>query len=464
MRGNGSLMKVRTLRGGVEAMRKAGKKYLPKEERETEDDYKDRLSRSWLFPALDKAVEDAADQIFAREITLGEDVPSEIEELSENITADGRNLNEFAREVLEDGLEAGISFVFVDAPRIDEEMTRAQQAERNFRPYMTMVRAEDVLGWKTVTNGSVTQLSQIRFIETVGEDGEDEFSQEPQDQIRVLDLDESGVRVRLYRKVKEAWTLHDEFFVDVPEITVVPFYAERKGFFKATPPYETLADLNIAHWQSASDQRNILHKARVPLPFFKGVEVDKIETGPNGAIVTNSPDADGKWIEISGASISAGRDDLKDLEQRMQVLGIQLLMPKPGGGTATGEALDTAKASTPLAAYANALKDTLEKAFEFMALYMGIEGGGSLSVNTDFGVHLLGQADLQFILNARNTGQISHETFIKECVRRGILMGDIDADDEQEKLEAEIPEPQDLAEVDLETETPQEAFLRVVQG
>ena len=92
-RGSDKLAKVRTLRGGVEAMRAAGEKYLPKEERETDTDYDDRKSRSWLLPSLDKAVENVADQIFAKEVQLDEDVPDVIADLEVNITNDGRNLN-----------------------------------------------------------------------------------------------------------------------------------------------------------------------------------------------------------------------------------------------------------------------------------------------------------------------------------------------------------------------------------
>ena len=467
-RGSDKLAKVRTLRGGVEAMRAAGEKYLPKEERETDTDYDDRKSRSWLLPSLDKAVENVADQIFAKEVQLDEDVPDVIADLEVNITNDGRNLNTFAREVCEDGVEAGVSFIFVDCPRKPDEMTVAEQQAMNFRPYMTLVKAEDVLGWKTETVNNITELAQVRILETVTEDDpEDRFKQEHISQVRVLTREEGRVTVELWRQSdKSGWQLHDEFVVDIPEITLVPFYTNRTGFMTGLPPLENLADLNIAHWQSASDQRNILHTARVPLLFLKGMSADEIKSAANSALYSTADNADAKWVEHSGKAIEAGQNDLKHLEQSMAVLGLQLMMPKPGTATATGEALDTAKANTPLAMIANSLKDSLETALGYMAQYMGLDEGGSVAVNTDFGVNLLGQADLQFLLNARNTGQISHATFIKECKRRNVLMDGIDAEDEQERLEDEIPEREDLAEVDLEDETPspQEAFLNVVNG
>src|SRR3546814_11327266 len=56
-------------------------------------------------------------------------------------------------------------------------------------------------------------------------------------------------------------------FGTLPLVTV---YAERTGYLTARPPLLDLAWLNLAHWQSSSDQRHILHVARVPILFEIG--------------------------------------------------------------------------------------------------------------------------------------------------------------------------------------------------
>lgn len=472
MQGSATLNKIRDLRAGVERMRVRGTAYLPREERETEPAYLNRLSRSWLFPALDETVKSVANKVFARPVTLGDDVPPELEALEDNITNEGRNLNTFARSVFEDGVEAGVAFILVDGPKRGEEVvTAAEEKAVNFRPYLTHVKAEDVLGWKTTTILNETVLTQIRISEIVSEDDpEDEFGQLPVNQVRVLTVEETGfVGVRVYRQDdKQKWQIFDAFSTELREITIVPFYTNRTGFLQAEPVFEELADLNIAHWQSASDQRSILHKARVPILMITGMSVKEVTSSPNEAIVTANKDAKAGWVEHTGKAIEAGRDDLKDLEQRMQALGLVLVTPKPGTPTATGEALDAAKANTPLATMAQGLGDALSTAFGFMALYMGrtVEDGGTVNVNDDFEV-MFGEQDSTFLLNARNTGQISHETFVAECKRRGILMESVDAADEKELLDAELPEPEDLVDVDLDEAdeiTPSDAFLKVVGG
>ena len=56
-----------------------------------------------------------------------------------------------------------------------------------------------------------------------------------------------------------------------------------RGFMTAHPPLMDLAWLNLAHWQSASDQRHILHVARVPILFGRNLTLpeDGLALGPN---------------------------------------------------------------------------------------------------------------------------------------------------------------------------------------
>lgn len=443
-RNSAALKKIRDLRGGVAQMRAMGRVYLPQETKESNEDYDNRLSRSWLFPGVNKAIEDVADRVFAREVRFGDDVNPRIADLEDDITADGRNLNNFARDFFEDGVEAGISFALVDMPRKDGTMTVAQERQAKMRPYVTLVRAEQVLGWKTERIGGKTVLSQVRIMETATEDGDDEFEQIEVPQVRVLQRQDGLVWGRLYRQDdKKDWHLFDTFSVAMEDISIVPLYTRRTGFFQGRPNFDGLADLNIAHWQSASDQRNILHFARVPILVALGMSAEDFTLAVNSSIQTSRPktEADVKWVEHEGKAIAAGRDDLKDLELRMQALGLELMIPKTGAPTATGEAIDAAKSQTPLAQMASNLKEALERILYLMALYSGEETSGTVNVNTDYGLSLLSQADLTVLLQAVNTGQISKHTFLKELVRRNVLMDDLDIDDEIERIKDEEPEP-----------------------
>jgi hypothetical protein len=443
--------KGRDLMGGTAAMRAAGTRYLPKFKAELKEDYDARLGLSWLFNGYKKTVRDMSGRVFDRPVEVAE-APSQIIDWSENIDMQGRDLSTFAAEVFKDGFASGVSYIMVDAPRREGQTTRAQAASEGLRPYLVHIKAEDILGWKTATYGNALALSQLRIMETLTEDDpKDEFASVLIEQVRVLDRLDNGVRVRLFHRGtvanKETWILHDEYETEASEITVAPYYAARTGFFTGEPVLEDLADVNIAHWQSQSDQRHILQKARVPILFGRGIDEDtEIVIGASTAITSRDPQAELKWVEHTGAAIASGRQDLKDLEFQMETMGLQLLVARTQ--TATGAALDAAKETTQLASMADSLKDALEQALEWMAEYGGLgEQSITVTINTDFGVSMMTPQEMQGLLMAVNTGKLSRETFLEEMKRRGMLREDLDTEEEMDRIDADGPDLEGSEEI-----------------
>jgi len=436
--------KGRALMGGTTAMRAAGKTYLPKFEGEGQETYDARLKSSWLFNGYRKTARDMTGRVFDKPVELAEGASARLIEWCMNVDMQGRDLSTFAREVFEDALSGcGVAYIMADAPPRQGVVTREQAASGNLRPYLVHLRVEDVLGWRTETISNVTTLTQLRLMEAVTEpDPEDEFGELEIKQVRVLDLIEGRVYVRLYRK-NRAGNLeqHEEAYAsEATEITVIPFYANRKGFFIGEPLLDDLSDVNIAHWQSQSDQRNILHFARVPILFGSGREDDEPITIAAGMAVTSRDvQADLKWVEHSGQAIGAGRQDLKDLEFQMEAHGLQLLVTS-GAQSATGEVLDAKKETSTLAMTADALKDALEQALIWMMEYGGETGTVEVNVNKDFGTTLMSAQEVTALLAAVNTGNLSKATFLRELARRGSIRDDLNPDDEIEAIEGEGPD------------------------
>lgn len=434
----------RALMGGTQRMRAEGETYLPKFEAESAKAYDARRNASWLFNAYKKAVKDMTGRVFCKSAEVSDGALDK--DIEANIDGQNNDLSAFARNVFEAGLSgAGVTFIMADAPPRSGVVTVDQAASANLRPYLVHVQPDEVLGWKTEAVGSRTVLSQWRMIETVEEqDPADEFTTHEIEQIRVLTLEAGRVNVRLYRKAAKSdkWELWDEFPTDAPEITVVPFYAARTGFFMAEPPLQDLADVNVAHWQSQSDQRNILHFARVPILTAAGYDDDdgRRPLVLSAGMANTSRDADFKmaWVEHSGAAIGAGRDDLKDLEFQMQALGLQLLVA--GQETATGAALDAAKETAPLAMMADNLKDALEQALSWLAMYQGRDEAFTVAVNKDFGVIPLTAQEVTAMLMAVNTGNMPRRVFVEEMKRRGFIQSDTDTEGYIDDLDAEAPD------------------------
>ncbi len=436
--------KGRALMGGTEAMRAAGETHLPKFPAEDREAYNARLGASWLFNGYRKTVRDMSGRVFSKSVELGDGSTPRVVDWCENVDLAGRDLSTFSRDVFEDGIDAGISYIFVDAPPRSGVVTQAQAAMQNLRPYMIHLSVESILGWKSEAINNAQTLTQLRIMETISEQNpKDEFSQIEVKQVRVLDRTDAGVQTRLYRQVEAVnkageWELFGEPTISgLTEITVVPFYANRAGFFKAKPLLDDLADVNIAHWQSQSDQRNILHFARVPILFAAGrpEEDGPLVISAGMATVSSNPDAKLEWVEHSGSAIGAGRQDLKDLEFQMEAHGLQLLVAQ--SQSATGATLDAAKETSILAMTADALKDTLEQALIWMAQYGGLDASVEVKVNKEFGAGMMTAQELQLLLTAVNTGQLSRETFLNELARRGMVQPDLNIADEVERIQDE---------------------------
>lgn len=430
----------RALMGGTRAMRAAGQLFLPRFPSESDEAYRARRDASFLFNGYRRTVRQMTGRVFDKPVEVSE-TPARITQWAQNVDMQGNDLSVFARDVFECALAGpGLSFVMADAPARQGAVTQAQAQAAGLRPYLVHIKAEDVLGWKVATINNAPAVTQLRIIEKVSEDTDDEFEQMEVEQVRVLDLTDAGVVTRLFRRGRsEAWALYgDPVLSPLRRITVRPFYATRTGFWQAEPPLEDLADLNVAHWQSSSDQRNILHFARVPLLHATGRDEDEgpLVASAGTATTSRDPAARLEWVEHSGAAIGAGREDLKDLEFQMQVQGLQLLVARQE--TATGAALDAAKETSALAMMADALQDCLEGALQDMAEYAGEPGADvSVAVNKDFGVMPMGAQEMQAMLMAVNTGNMSRETFLREMTRRGMLRADLDPLDEAERIEAE---------------------------
>jgi hypothetical protein len=438
----------RSLMGGTTAMRLKGKTYLPQEPGESNEAYDNRLSRTTLFNAFRKTVKDMTGKVFARPIVIGDDVPETLRSYCENIDLTGRHLNIFARDVFEDGMQSGISFIMADMPYADPTATRRDDIVSGRRPYLVHIKAEDLIGWKTEIIGGKETLTQVRIRERITEDDmTNPYQEKDVIQIRVL---EPG-RWYTFRstEAERAYTPHAEGTTSLDFIPVAPVYINRMDFMLGSPPLEDLADLNVSHWQSQSDQRNILHVARVPILFGAGFdETATMVVGANTMARSADPNAKLTYVEHSGAAIGAGQKDLEQIELQMQAMGLQLLVPKPGQ-TATGEARDEAKETSTLSMMAQALQDGLEQALGFMAQFegLGADAGGSLLVNQDFGSVKVDGVELNVLMASTSGGLITHKTYLNELKRRGSLSEDIDVDAEIEALAMSFDDIDDAAAV-----------------
>lgn len=428
---------IGTLMGGTEAMRAAGELYLPKYAAETKTNYDVRLQRAVLYNAFMKTLESLVGKPFSKPMELKDDIPSGVRALTEDIDLRGNHIQMFARKAFTEGLGKGLTHILVEYPTVPQGSVTSLAEERQMgaRPYWVQVQPEDVIAAYAETVGGVEKLTHVRICETVTE--RDGYGEVQVERIRVL---EPGKWELWQKGINSKWEKSDEGTTSLDYIPLLTFYADRQSFMVSKPPLEDLAHTNVAHWQSSSDQRNILTVTRFPILAASGVaseESGKIVLGPNQFLTMSDPQGKYYYVEHDGAAIEAGRIDLQDLKEEMAMLGVELLQ-RTGTVTATEKAIDTAEGSSALQSMVSTFVDFIEQALGVTADWMGLgkDQGGSVSINTEFGLSMNKATDLDVLLKARAAKEISHDTFIDELMRRGVLDEDFD-DDEDKKLLAD---------------------------
>lgn len=376
------------LMGGTLYMRTLGEAYLPKWPNEDPEAYKHRLSVATLLPGYEETISQNIGRVFAEPLKLSDDTPEQLVNITTNFDMAGNRLDVWAQELFRIASQYGLAHALVDYPRVDREntRTRAQEKASGARPYATLINPRQVIGWESeVQNGRVV-LTELRIKEVVVEKAE-QFGQNKVEQIRYM----TPGKVQIYRKSTGgdgaiAWALHEEWQTSRKDITLVTLYTKRTGFMCGSPPLLNLAMLNIKHWQSQSEQDNILHVARVPILSVYGLaEGQELTIGSSSAIRFENRELQGiEYTEHTGSAVGAGKTSLEDLEQQMRMAGAKLLRSENTSTKSIDQTNEERmQEHSPLYTMANSLEDALDNILQIMAEWLGLPDGGNVDVRTE---------------------------------------------------------------------------------
>ena len=432
---------VAPLMGGTKSMRAAGKALLPQYPGEEDDVYKQRLAQSTLLPAYSETVSNMTDRVFAEPLQIGDDVPEEIAQWCLDVDRAGNDLNAWAVALFRTAMAFGLCHVLVEYPRAEGVRTRADEIAADLRPYAVLIKPEQVLGWRS--DGG--RLTQVRYLEAV-EEPDGAFGVASVDQVRVL---EPG-SWRVYRQNKDGeWYVHDEGLTSLDHIPWLTFYTGWTGFMTAKPPLLELAHLNVKHWQSQSDQDNILHVIRVPILVRIGMEhrydpqgnpiTSEFKVGA-GTLTDLPQGGDMKFVEHTGKAVEAGRQALQDLLDEMRMAGAKLLQKdRQQTKTATQSKEEAAQELSPLARMAGQFADALAQLLQFMADYRGLPDGGMVELRGNFDADFMPEVSLPTLVQMANAGMLSKETLFTEMQRRGVISDEYNWPDELGRIEQQGP-------------------------
>ena len=454
------------LYGGTTTMREAGEKWLPREPKEQLAKYAIRLERSVLANYFKNTIGNHSSRPFSKAVSFKGTVPVRLETLEKDADLEGTDLTQFTRQVFESAEQYGVCHVIVDYPpnptsNLADERKMTESGE--LRPYFVRVDAPDMLAWKTERRGGHVVVTEIRFKDT-------SYSQEGYEETK-------SERVRIYRekdwelwekkerttpgrvRAEATWEKIDFGKNTLGRVPIHTVYFCRTGFMTADPPLEDLAWMCLLHWQSSSDQRNILRFARLGLLFAAGVteaETKKWAIGPNALLVSSDKESKLSWVEQSGRAIELGQADLADLEEKIMVFGMQPLLERFRNKTATAVMSDESRANSEIEAWAGAVESLMTECYKTALNWVDakaeLPSDFKVNIFQDYGFSLKTIEEIRALIDARKAGELSRETFLSEMKRRMMLSENLNVAEEIARIDAEGPkiEPFDNNSIEKE--------------
>ena len=455
--------------GGTPTMRAAGVTYLPKFEKETQDDYDFRLENAKFTNIFRDIVENLASKPFTREVSIEKDTSSDnIDEFCEDVDGKGGHLNTFAGKTFVKGIRNAIDWILVDYTKgVPNNASVATERALGARPFWVSLSAQDVIAAYSVMVEGKEQFHHVRISENKTRivDGEEVCIE----RIRVFEREifykENGdveslspATWKVYEKAegkreKSSWQVVEEGVLSIGVIPLVPFVTGmRDGMsWKIDPPMRSAADLQIELYQQESGLKYAKENTAFPMLAGNGISppVDSkgdpksVPVGPKSVLYA-PPTGDGnhgEWvfIEPSSQSLTFLAGDVKETIANLRELGRQPLTAQTGNLTVVTTAFAAQKGNSAIMAWALNLKNALENAFMFTSMWLKEEPLVKVNVYTDFEISMQDDKSIDALLAMRAAGDLSDETLWEQMKRRDILPQDFEADEERDRLFGEVP-------------------------
>lgn len=446
------------LLGGSKQMRERSTIWLPQHEFEAAKNYERRKKYAYLHPGFEQALETISSRPFEQtvKVVLPEEaaVPGWLQTIIDDMDLAGSDLTSFLAQVFRMGWKFGLAHVLPRFPASAPTENARDEAASGARPFFELLSPTKLIGWRWRMESGKVVMEHIRVLETVREpDGA--WGEKRVQQVRVWTETEWAI----YRAGGrgESWTKANGGPHTFGEVPLRTYYVREageddaasgdegfSGVLTAIPPLEAIADLNLAHWRSTSDQRSILTSARVPILFGKQLGDRKanepLPVGPNSLVESTDKDGDLRYVEHTGAAIQSGESDLARLEAQMQVLGMQPFASKVEV-TATKENRDEARSTSQIKRSIRELETFGISLLEAAAKWTNEElpEGLSIKVFDDFALLERAAEDMLTLIQLRREGALTRKTLLEEAKRRGKVSESVDVADEISTAETETP-------------------------
>ena len=351
------------------------------------------------------------------------ELPPRLFSMKNGFSANGDSLEEMLHLVNFHQLVYGRCGMLLDSPFWDDSS--------NAVPVCALYPAHRILDWEQ--SGNV--LSFVLLDESGDHFNPELKCREHVQKLRLCALDKNGDYYSVVLTPEEYSNF--DFSAELPDSVYPEIRGKRMGkvpfcFVNTSdttsmiqaPPLLPLANLCLAIYRGEADYRHALYMQAQSTLFLKGFPLDDPPMmGAGNYIHTESPDAAGSFLEISGAGLSEMRESLTKLHETAVNMGVALAET---GDSESGEALKT-RLSVKLALLENiagTAGNAFRKILRMAAEWCSVDPDSIIfEPNFDFTDSSVSAADVSCLWTAKKEGLPLSERSIHEWLRKNDYTG-----------------------------------------
>lgn len=386
----------------------ATSEYIPKDYLEETESYDVRKSRAQS--SFEPYYCHLRNLIIGTALRKGIAVPDNVDPawgtFFEDCDLEGHSLTSYAKEAFTSAVDSGAAGIWVEYPKMPENISAEEERLLNPRPYLVLIKCERVLECRhdifsvnilgeslfgsfptylrikgeirrqSATNEFFEEVIPAVFVYDMVE-VEEQITSEINDTPRTLERTRK-VRCRTFVKQNVPGNTDRyiqegaEKYISLPFIPFVSVLGgEKEAFFRARPLLLDIARLNLHHWAVSADLAESIHLTASPILTMTGVRPDEEVKAGSGRTLS-SQDKDAKF-DMMSASMDGAEVTLKNLdriEKSMERLAaVAMTTGKTQAESGFAKLLDRSQSDSQLAVLVQSLEDALNRALLYAAAY-----------------------------------------------------------------------------------------------
>ena len=344
-------------------------------------------SRGRFFNATGRTHESLGGMVWSKEPEV--ELAPKLEYLENNADGAGSGLREVAQATVDEVGSIGRYGILVDMPSNEQRLTQAQMQMPENAPRFIQYKAEQILPPRV--SGNSQAVDEIKLIEITSVQ-KNEWEWEDVKQLRRLIMIDGVYHNQLWTEKKELISDVIPFANGAPlkEIPFQFFGADNNSPEYSKIPLYDLANANLGHFVLDCDNRDNLHfHGQGMTNVFTDMTTEEFaESNPNGLDVgakgRNLFNAGDKVELLQLEATGAIPAEMERDQQRMVMLGAQLVTDNTSNETATAKRIDSNASTSVLKRISFNVTSGLEQCLEWAALFLGESKESTYKLNTDF--------------------------------------------------------------------------------